>query len=505
MESLNNKQREDKIKVLIIGAGRTGMLAARHISTVPNCEVTVVEAKSEIGGLWVYDELNEFHPKAQEAKRSDNYYRLYNCFPGAIYPYLITNIPKEFMSYKDFTIDDFNPKLPDFFSLKEYCSYLNAYWDKFDLKKLVTFNTLVKSVRLYENLSEDEKSKIKDLPRRTFMVMTVDSKGESISQNQKVATYDYVVVGSGMHVKPYIPTLNGISNFKGFVMHSKDFREPDDPIYKDKTILLLGGSYSSVDMIVQFFCHPQKGRQEVKKLIFCANELRLVENSEDFKHLKDEGSLVSKKGWVKDVTQDSVIFTDGTSEKVDIVMYCTGYATTFPFLDPADKILEYGGEESRDRFFGPLYKRLVSIRQPRMFFPGCIDLTAFLNYITEVQSMFIKHIIEGTLKLPSIEDMTKDYEQDIELEKAASKDGTLTSFFKRPSLKTDVIYLESLKKIFLHLYPGTEEKMNKNFERKVAMLKKCIELFSKGNLLQYKSFDYTGTYPEEVRNSTEFI
>ena len=502
MESL--RQKEEKTKVLIIGAGRTGMLAARHISTVPNCEVTVVEAKSEIGGLWSYDELNEFHPKAQEAKRSDNYYRLYNCFQGAIYPHLITNLPSTFMSYKDFTISDFLSKPPEFLSQKEYCSYLNAYWDYFDLKKFVSFNTLVKSVRLYENLSEDERSQIKDLPPRTFVVTTVDSKGESISQNPKISTYDYVIVGSGMHVKPYRPTLNDISKFKGFVMHSKDFREPDDPIYKDKTILMLGGSYSSFDLMMHLLCHPQKGRQPVNKVIVCASETFILDVSEDFKYLKDEGSLILKRGWVKNFTEDSVVFTDGTSEKIDVVVYCTGYAATYPFLDPADKILEYGGEETRDRFFGPLYKRLVSIRQPKMFFPGLIDFTAFLNEITEVQIMLLKHVIHGTLKLPSVEEMTKDYEQDIAREKAASRDGTLTSFFKIPPLTTDLGYLESLRKEFQHLYPGTEEKMKKNFERKVAILSKCVEFMIKGNLLQYKSFNYSEKYPEEVKSSTEF-
>ena len=29
-----------------------------------------------------------------------------------------------------------------------------------------------------------------------------------------------------------------------------------------------------------------------------------------------------------------VCFTDGSAEEVDVVVYCTGYKVTFPFLDP---------------------------------------------------------------------------------------------------------------------------------------------------------------------------
>ena len=104
MES-NIQSGEDKVKVLIVGAGRSGMLAARHLSTVANCSITIIEYRSEIGGLWSYDELNEHHPKAEETKKSDNYYRLYNCFQSSIYPCILTNIPKEFLSFKDFTVD----------------------------------------------------------------------------------------------------------------------------------------------------------------------------------------------------------------------------------------------------------------------------------------------------------------------------------------------------------------------------------------------------------------
>ena len=492
-------------KVLIIGAGRTGMLAARHLSTVPNCSITIVEAKSEVGGLWAYEEMNELHPEALEAKTSDNYYKLYNCFQGSIYPYVATNIAKAFLSYKDFSINDFDPTLPDILTLKQYHSYLNAYWDHFGLKKYVVFNTLVKSLRLYENLSEEEKSAIKELPQRTFVVTTIDSKGEGTSQQQKISTYDYVVVSSGMHIKPYIPTLKGISNFKGFIIHSKSFRKPDDPIYQDKNILILGGNVSAFDMIVQLYHNPVKGRQKVKKLIFCANDTSRMEKNTDFNALREEGAVVVKKGWVDDFTADSAKFSDGTTEKVDVVIFCTGYCATFPFFDPADKILEFGGEETRFKFFGPLYKRLVSIRQPKLFFPGYLDFNPLINYITEVQTMVVKHLIDGSMKLPPVEEMIKEYEEDIEYTKSVGKYGTLTNYFIFCPAKDEILYIQSLRNAIQHLYTGSEEKQKKNMDRKIEMLKKVAEFNRCGNLLSLRSFDFSGTFPEEVKDTTEFI
>ena len=500
-----NTQEKQTISVLILGAGKTGMLQARHLSTIPNCSITIVEAKGHIGGLWAYDEITEHHPKADEVKKTDNFYKLNNCFHSSIYPHLIINTAKDFTSFKDFTIYDFDPKLPDFLTQKDYLSYQNAYWDHFDLRKYITFNTIVKSIRPYENLSDDERSKIKDLSARKFVVITADAKAEGLSQNEKVSTYDHVIVANGMHSKPYTPQVEGISNFKGTIVHIKDFREADEPIYQEKTILVLGSSYSGLDMVVQFFHCPVKGRQKLRKMILCSNDVAMLENSTDFKPLREEGDLVVKKAWIKELTEDSAVLTDGTTEKVDVVIFCTGYEASYPFFDPADKTIEIGGEECRRKFFGPLYKRLMSIHQPGLLFPGRLDFTVFGSYIGELQTMVVKHIVDGSLKLPSKEEMMREYEQDIAEEKANSKDGSLTNYFRLSTMKGDLVYIESLRKAIEHIYPGSEEKSKKNLERKMSMAKKAGEYFQKGDLLQYRRYDFSGNFPVEFKNTTEFI
>jgi len=44
------------------------------------------------------------------------------------------------------------------------------------------------------------------------------------------------------------------------------------------------------------------------------------------------GMLVVK-GNVKEFTENGVIFEDGTSEEIDVVIFATGYKFNFPFLD----------------------------------------------------------------------------------------------------------------------------------------------------------------------------
>lgn len=491
-------------KILIIGAGMHGMLAARYLSQLKNVKITVIDSKSEVGGLWVYSEINEFHPQAAEEKQIDNFYKLYNCFQSSMYPHLIANMPLPLMSFKDFSIRDANPKAPNFVRLNEYKDYFKAYWNHFDIYKHITFNTLVKSIRIYDNLPLETKLKISaECQPRTFVVTTIDSRAESFSQNEKIDTYDYVIAASGQHSKPYIPQVKGISDFKGVVMHSKEFREPDEAMYIDKTILVLGGSYSALDMIVQLYHNPVKGKQRVNKLIMCARDLTMMEKSTDFKPLIEAGKVVLKKGWVDSFTENTAVFTDGTQETVDTVIFCTGYQISFPYLDPEDKLIEYGDEATRGKFFGPIYRRTVCIRQPQLFFIGICTVSNLCNYISELQAMLIKHYIEGSIPLPSKEEMMEGFEA--EVEEVRKRDGNLINFFRLENLRLAMAFLNRLREPMKNLYEGSEDKAAKNFEIYEKIIEKATEFLTAGDFLQYKEFDYCKNYCKELENTSEFI
>ena len=490
-------------KILIIGAGPKGMISARHLSEAKNHHVTVIDANSEVGGLWVYSDITEFHPDKEEIKKRDNYYKLYNCFQSSLYSLLVSNIPHMLMTFKDFNHLDSDPTLSPFITLAQHKKYLDAYWDHFGLRKYVKLNTLVKCVKLFDNLDKEKQLAIKE-PRK-FVVTTVDSKGESFSQNEKVETFDYVIGCSGQHSKPYTPSLKGIDNFKGIAHHCKDFRNPDHEFYNEKVVLVVGGNYSAIDLVLQFFHNPFKGRQKIKKMVVCANHMQMFEKTADFRKLIDEGSLVLKKCWFKDFTATEAVFTDGSKETIDTIIYCTGYEVVVPYLDPADKILEFGGEKDRGKYVGPLYKKFISIREPNFFLPGICDLSPICNFLGELQAIMTKQIIEGTLKLPSKIEMLKAFEEDIQDARKRSASGTLESFFRYRGFENDIEYLQDLRKILIPAYPENVKKSDYFYERFLNMTRIGAFYFDDGNLLRYRAYDYYQDYPKDLRNTSDFL
>ena len=98
---------------------------------------------------------------------------------------------------------------------------------------------------------------------------------------------------------------------------------------------------------------------------------------------------------------DNVVFEDGTSEKIDIVVYCTGYQISFPFLD--DHILSSEDNEV------PLYRHVASIDHPGLFVVGLVQPLGAIMPLAEAQSEWVVDLIEGSGKLPDRSTMTRRY------------------------------------------------------------------------------------------------
>ena len=90
---------------------------------------------------------------------------------------------------------------------------------------------------------------------------------------------------------------------------------------------------------------------------------------------------------------DSVRFEDGSSEKVDLVIYCTGYKITFPFFDE-------GLLSAPDNRI-PLYRRVVSPEHPGLYFIGLLQPLGAIMPLAEAQSEWVADVLEGKAKLPS--------------------------------------------------------------------------------------------------------
>ena len=115
------------------------------------------------------------------------------------------------------------------------------------------------------------------------------------------------------------------------------------------------------------------------------------------------GDAVAKPD-VRQLQGDSVEFEDGTVERVDAIIWATGYRITFPFFDP-DFI------SAPDNRF-PLYKRV--------FVPG-IDDVAFIGFaqtvptlfpFVELQSRLVARYLNGDYAVPSPQEMEETIRRD---------------------------------------------------------------------------------------------
>lgn len=429
-----------------------------------------------------------------------------------MYETLVTNLPYFFMEYKDLSMVEIEKDLPIFINVDQYKIYLDAYAEKFNLRNVTQFNTLVKSVRLYKNLSENDKSNVID--KRKFLVKTVDGRGESLEKNEKWHSFDYVIVTSGQYSLPYIPEITNLEYFHGHSLHCKDFRTPNKEIFQKKKILVLGGGASCMDMLIQFLSDEVEREEDCEKIIVCSRDVAHIKRSQDLRPFLDQGRLIVHEGSIKGFKERNIAcFSNGAEEEIDTIIYATGYKLKFPYLDQeVDKIIDHDEKQHRGAFFGPTYKKFAAIREPDLFFIGYLEMTGMIHILSELQALTAKYIIEGKLKLPSQEEMMEDFNQ--EVKEHLDNVGDLAHFYKTnlgksfPNMEkyTEMnewmIFSNWLKPIHENY---NEEKAQKFFHY-ISECRKTISKYKQaGEFFSYKKHNYHEIYPRDFRNTSDFV
>ena len=286
----------DKPKVCIIGAGPTGLVALRHLKDIADC--TCFEMKNQIGGLWVYKDTTDF-----ETSELDQFKQMYGHAQESIYHDLTTIVPKYFLAYKDFP-----PQISGLhFKHSEVLEYLQMYAEHFDLEKYVKFNTAV-------TLCEKSERTVHENWRVTT---------KSQDEDEEIHYFDYILVCNGHNSVPYYPKeVTGLGNFKGDIVHVHNFRKPDSKEFVKKNILFVGARWSGLDLLYQFVDNKRLGGEvDFKKIYINVPEPDYLSCSENFKPYFDKGKINVKKGKNLEFTKNSVIFEDGTEEKIDTVLF----------------------------------------------------------------------------------------------------------------------------------------------------------------------------------------
>lgn len=187
---------------------------------------------------------------------------------------------------------------------------------------------------------------------------------------------------------PKIPSIPGLEKFPGMVMHSHQYRSPGN--FTGKRVVLIGAAASGIDI-----CLDLCGDAKILYLSHHGNRLSSelpgnIEQHYDVIEVEDDGA---------------VVFQDGQRRKADVIMFCTGYLFSFPFLS------EKCGITVVDNRVTHLYKHLFNIKYPTMSFIGLpIRITPFPQF--SLQARLIAAVLSQKTLLPSTNDMLKDEEED---------------------------------------------------------------------------------------------
>ncbi|GAA2758621.1 flavin-containing monooxygenase [Actinopolymorpha rutila] len=284
--------------VVIVGGGQSGLAAAR---AARDCGLRplVLEAGDRPAGSWphYYDSLTVFSPAG------------YSSMPGM-----------------PFGGD------PDRYPTRdETVAYLERYAAGLDVE--IRTNTTVQSVEAGEH---------------GFTVQTADGRRIDAAG---------VVAASGSFSRPYVPELPGLEGFGGEVLHVADYRNPKP--YAGRRVVVVGGGNSGVQVGYELSevatvtlatrapltFLPQRTRG--KDLHYWLRTLGfddlppawlarivtgpLVLDTGRYQAAFDSGRL-DRRPMFATLDGDRIVWADGTRERVDVVLFATGYRPSLEYL-----------------------------------------------------------------------------------------------------------------------------------------------------------------------------
>ncbi|XP_058460274.1 senecionine N-oxygenase-like [Malaya genurostris] len=349
---MNNSEQ----RYCVIGAGVAGVCAGK--SALQNGgQVVIFEQTDQIGGTWVYT----------DATGKDQ-----NDLPihSSMYEGLWTNLPKEVMGFPDYEMPQQNRS---YIHSSEVLRFVQNYASHFGVIKHISFEHVVEQVKLFG--SDQWEVQVRNLKR---------NKSETF-------VFDFVLVCNGHYFEPIKPKYEGKDKFEGVQLHSHEYRKPN--MFKDRNVLLIGAGPSGKDLVftaaknanIVFFSHHVPDKLEDMK--FPSNVVQVPD--------------------VARLHASQVEFVDGAIYAIDIIIYCTGYRYSFPFLHESCEI------EIDNNWVKPLYKHVLNINHPTMAFIG-IPYYVCTTLMFDLQARFVLKYYSGRQKLPAKSIMIADQNTEME-------------------------------------------------------------------------------------------
>lgn len=413
----------ESIDVAIIGGGWSGLVACKFM-VANGLKTLLFESSDTIGGVWKYREDNKEI--------------------GGVMKTTHTTSSKTATEMSDY------PMPKDWFPFprhEQIYGYLQNYIDHFNIRKNIILNNKIISAVKSENfwILSDQNGKsyqskylivcsgVHQFPDRFFL----EDKRFSEASLKMIHSCEYkriteeyfdkniLVYGSGETASDIATELTHAA--KKVVMsvpHGQWFISRYSPVHvitnKDSSHPLYSfvmDSYSSrLRRLFDPITKPNAGQYVLETWNGkCGHGIEAWETPApyfgQFLNKSDEVrncvafGTVTPKGDIKGVQGNTVSFEDGTSEEIDLIIFCCGYKTKFPFFQ----------DEKYSVPMNDNYKFIFNNDDPTLAFIGFArPVVGSIPALAELQSIYAAKVFSGKLNLPDKECRTKTILEDKE-------------------------------------------------------------------------------------------
>ena len=379
----------------MVGAGPHGMSALKALLQ-HGIEADGIEREDDVGGNWNFGAENS---------------RVYES------THLISSKP--FTQFPDFPMP---ASYPDYPSHVQAQDYIKRYASHFGLYDHIKFGCEVTAISAGSQVDIT----IKDL----------------LTDASSTERFAGVVIANGHNWHPKLPYYPGLPLFRGERLHSADYKSAEQ--LRGKRVLIVGAGNTGCDIAVEaaivadaayhssrrgYWYSPKYalGRPSdqvadlllalrvplaVRRVIFAAVVRLVVGDLTRFGMAKPDHRFfethpvvnqllpyfvghgkVTPKPDIERFDEDSVEFTDGSTAKVDTVVFATGYLATFPFA--ADELLNI--RDGRPH----LGRQIFSPAHPGVVVSGLIQPDSGQWTLAHWQGMLIAHYARASRDRPA--------------------------------------------------------------------------------------------------------
>lgn len=304
---------ENSFDVVVIGGGQSGLAVGYYLRRT-NLSFVILDKSEQAGGAWQY------HWKSL---------RLFSPAQWSSLPGVIMSGGGNYYPTREETIQ-----------------YLREYEQKYQLpvKRQVDVKAVIKI-------------------EQGFQLQTSDSLYEA-----KV-----VVSSTGSFDNPFIPQVEGIENFQGKVLHSSQYLSPDE--FKGKRVAIIGEGNSGAQILAEVATVAETIWITQKEPRFLADHIdgrylfdaasqmyEAKKQGKDYqppslgdivmvppvKEARERGVFQNSLRPFSSFTNDGLKWEDGHYEKVDVVIFCTGFKSSLDHLSGLNVITKEGRVDTEE-------------------------------------------------------------------------------------------------------------------------------------------------------------